>query len=132
MHYQAGTTCHVAVAVISRPPLPHTQAGRWPLLICHLQPPVHHTDNTRHTPHRRAWPLSLTDQTSNTPTKPLCDAGARELGSHRLPQLTTAAREVLELGHLGIALHPPVHPASRSGSPSTSSQISAVSAAAPT
>ena len=27
-HYQAGTTCHIALAVILRLPLPHTQATR--------------------------------------------------------------------------------------------------------
>ena len=46
MLYQAGTTCHVALAVISRLPSPHTQAGVRPLLKCHYRFCVHYMENT--------------------------------------------------------------------------------------
>ena len=118
VHCKAGTTWHVAMAVLSRQPLPHTQAGRKPLLTCHLHLRVRQTDNTRHTPHRRAWPRTIIHETSNSPTKLVCDARAKELVSHRLAQPTTTTRSMLQSGHLGIALHPLVHPASRAGSAS--------------
>ena len=123
--------CHIAMAVISRTPLPHAQAGRRPRLICYLHRCVHQTDNTRHT-YRCAWSYSIIHETSHSPTKPLCDARAIELGSHCPAQPTTAAREVPQSGHLGIALHPPVRPASHGGSPSPRSTTVVQSAAAPT
>ena len=96
-------------------------------------PPLNHkTDNTRHTPHYRAWPHSITPETSNSPTKRLCDARAKDVGSHRPAQSTIVAREVLQSSHLGITLHPRVHPASRAGSPSTCWTTVVMSAAAPT
>ena len=130
MHYQAGTTCHVPMAVISRPLSPHTQAGMRPLFICHL-------GSTKWTTLR--IPPTVASGHTASPLKPvtplnklLCDAKATELGSHRPTQPTTAAREVPQSGHLRIALHPPVHPASRAGSPSMRSTTVVLCAAAPT
>ena len=132
VHYQSGTTSHVAMAVISRPPLPHAQAGRRPRLICYLHRCVHQTDNTRHTPHRRARSYSIIHESSHPPIKPLCDARAIELGSHRRAQPAIAAREVSQSGLLGIPLHSLVHPASGARSPSKRSTTVVLSAVAPT
>ena len=43
-HHQAGTTYHIALAVIRRLPLPHTQAMRALLLRCHPRRCVQHRD----------------------------------------------------------------------------------------
>ena len=131
MHYQAGTTCHIALAVISRPPSPHTQAGRRPVLKCHYRFRVHKMDNTRPDHHLRTWPRSITPDTSSSPTKFLGDARATELVSHRPAQPTTATGAVLQSGHLGIALHPPRHPASDAESPSTHPTTVVLSGVAP-
>ena len=91
MHYQGGTTCHVAMAVISRPPLPNTQAGRRPLLIYHLRLRVHHMESTWQVPLRRTWPRTITPETSNSPRKLVGDGRATELVSHGPSQPTTVA-----------------------------------------
>ena len=76
MHSEAGTNCNVGVAVVSRPPLPHEQAGRRPRLICYLHLCVHETDKSRHTSYCCAWSYIITHETCDSPTKPLCDARA--------------------------------------------------------
>ena len=43
-HYHAGTTCHIALAVIRRLPSPHTQAMRTLLLRRHPRRCVQHRD----------------------------------------------------------------------------------------
>ena len=48
-HDQAGTTCHIALAVIRRLPLPHTQAMRTLLLRCHPLRCVQHRDSGKRT-----------------------------------------------------------------------------------
>ena len=48
-HHQAGTTCHIALAVIRRLPLPHTQVMRAPLLRCHPRRCVQHRDGAKRT-----------------------------------------------------------------------------------
>ena len=52
VHYQAGTTCHVAMAVISRPPFR-----------------VHQMNNTWRAHHRRAWPHSISPRNQELPCK---------------------------------------------------------------
>ena len=94
MHYHAGTTCHIALAVISRPLLPHTQAGRRPLLKCHHRFRVHEMGNTPPVHHFRIRSCSITGRNSSLPTNVLGDAIATELISHHLAQPTTAARAV--------------------------------------
>ena len=131
MHYQAGTTCHIALAVISRPPSPHTQTGRRPLLKCHHHVQFHQTDNTRLVHHLRTWPRSSTPDTSSSPTEFLGDARATDLVSHRPAQPITAAGSVLQSRHLGSALHPPGHPASHTELPSTHPTIVVPSGVAP-
>ena len=104
----------------------HTKAGRGPLLKCHYCFPIHQMDNTRPVHHLRTRPRSITPDTSSSPTKFLGDARATELVSHRPPQPTTAAGAVPQSGHLGIALHPPGHPASHAESHSTTFVLSGV------
>ena len=48
-HHQAGTTCHIALAVMRRVPLPHTQAMRALLLRCHPPRCVQHRDGGKRT-----------------------------------------------------------------------------------
>ena len=48
-HHQAGTTCHIALAVIRRLPLPHTQAMRALLLRCYPRRCVQHRDGGKRT-----------------------------------------------------------------------------------
>ena len=48
-HHQAGTTCHIALAVIRRLPLPHNQAMRALLLRCHPRRCVQHWDGGKRT-----------------------------------------------------------------------------------
>ena len=48
-HHQAGTTCHIALAVIRRLPSPHTQAMRTLLLRCHPRRCVQHRDGGKRT-----------------------------------------------------------------------------------
>ena len=50
---------------------------------------------------------------------PLCDARARRPGSRLALQPATLAKEPPKSGDLGTALHPPVHPLSHAGLPST-------------
>ena len=131
MHYQAGTTCHIALGVMSRPPLPHTQAGRRPLLKCHHHFRVHQMGNTRPVHHLRTWPGSTTPDTSSSPTKFLGDARATLRVSHHPAKPTTAAGAMPQLGHVGIALHPPGHPASHAESRSTHPTTAVQSGVAP-
>ena len=131
MHYRAGTTCHIALAVISRPPWPHTQAGRRPLLKCHHHFRVQHMGNIRPVNHLRAWPRSVTSDSSSLPTNFLGDAKVRKLVSPRPVRATTAAGGVLQSGHLDIAPHPPRHPANRAESPSRHPTTIALSGVAP-
>ena len=67
VHYQAGKTCHITLAAISRPPSPHTEAGRQPLLQCHHCFRVHHTDNNPLVHHLHTWPCSSTPNMSSSP-----------------------------------------------------------------
>ena len=46
-HYHAGTTCHIVLAVTQRPPLPHIEAGRRPLLKSHHRCRIFQMDHTR-------------------------------------------------------------------------------------
>ena len=46
-HHQAGTTCHIALAVMGCLPLPHTQAVRALLLRCQPCPCVQHRDGCK-------------------------------------------------------------------------------------
>ena len=48
-HHQAGTTCHIALAVIRRLPSPHTHAMRALLLMCHPRRCVQHRDGGQRT-----------------------------------------------------------------------------------
>ena len=48
-HYQAGTTCHTALAVIPRLPSPHTQAMRTLLPMSHHRRCVQHRDGGKRT-----------------------------------------------------------------------------------
>ena len=48
-HHQAGTTCHIALAVIRRLPVPHNQAMRALLLRCHPLRCVQHRDGGKRT-----------------------------------------------------------------------------------
>ena len=48
-HHQAGTTCHIALAVIRRLPCTHTQAMRALLLTCHPRRCVQHGDGGKRT-----------------------------------------------------------------------------------
>ena len=48
-HHQAGTTFHIALAVIRRLPSPHTQAMRTLLLRCHTRRYVQHRDGGKRT-----------------------------------------------------------------------------------
>ena len=135
VYYQAGTTCHSAMAVISRPPLPHAHANTRPRLMCHLCHCIHQTDNTLHSAHRCTWSHSIVHVPSHSPIKqpdPLCDATAIGPGSRRPAQPTTAAREAPQSCHVGSAFHPLVHPVSHVGSPSTRSITIVQSVAAPT
>ena len=48
VHYQADTTCHIALTVTSRLPLPHTQAIRRPLPMSYHRRCEHHMDVIQH------------------------------------------------------------------------------------
>ena len=60
-HCQAGTTCHIALAVIRRLPSPHTQAVRTPLPMSHHRRCVQHRDGGKrtHTSHTLSSCITL-------------------------------------------------------------------------
>ena len=82
-HHQAGTTCHIALAVIRRLPVPHTQAKRALPLMCHPLRCVQHRDGGKRThishtlsscitagPHRTVTTSSVMPQPKNPRVTP--------------------------------------------------------------
>ena len=122
--YQAGMTCHIALTVTQRPPLPHTQAARRPLLNHRCR--IHHTDNTRYVHH-----VHIRSRRITPPNKVLGDATPIEPASHHPEQPTTPAWAVPLSVHPGIAPHPLARPANRAESPSRHSTTIAHSGVAP-
>ena len=92
-HYQAGTTCHIALGVTHRLPLPHTQAGRRSLLKSHHRRCAYQMDNTRfvHHPHIRLH--RITPNARSLPT------WSPVMPQPKNPRVTVHSRPLQQQGH---------------------------------